>query len=63
MIVRRLRQVYSRDILFKEWMENEEIRPVLQQILEDKVVLTTAHHNSIMTKMPYYSHCNSLASG
>lgn len=55
MIVRRLRQVYSRDILFKEWMEDVEIRPVLQQILEDKVVITTAHHNSIMTKMPHCS--------
>ena len=55
MIVRRLRQVYSRDILFKEWMEDVEIRPILQQILEDKVVITTAHHNSIMTKMPHYS--------
>ncbi len=53
--VRRLRQVYSRDILFKEWMEDEKIRPVLQQILHDQVVITTAHHNSIMTKMPYLS--------
>ena len=50
--VRRLRQVYERDILFKEWMENEKIRPILKQILGDEVVLTTAHHNSIMTKMP-----------
>jgi len=55
MIVRRLRQVYRRDILFKEWMEELKIRPVLQQVLEDKVVITTAHHNSIMTKMPHYS--------
>ena len=54
-IVRRLRQVYSRDILFKEWMEDVEIRPVLQQILEDRVMITTAHHNSIMTKMPHNS--------
>jgi len=54
-IVRRLRQVYERDILFKEWMEDVQIRPVLQQILDDRVVITTAHHNSIMTKMPYYS--------
>jgi len=36
-------------------MENEEIRPMLQQVLDDQVVITTAHHNSIMTKMPYYS--------
>jgi phytanoyl-CoA hydroxylase len=53
--VRRLRQVYHRDILFKNWMENKKIRPILEQILEDKVVITTAHHNSIMTKMPYTS--------
>jgi len=55
MIIRRLRQVYNRDILFKEWMEDVNMRPVLQQILDDKVVITTAHHNSIMTKMPHYS--------
>jgi phytanoyl-CoA hydroxylase len=54
-VVRRLRQVYERDPLFKAWMEEEKIRPILQQILSDDVVLTTAHHNSIMTKMPYYS--------
>jgi len=53
--VRRLRQVYSRDILFKAWMEDEKLRPVLQQILNDQVVITTAHHNSIMTKMPHQS--------
>ena len=50
--VRRLRQVYERDILFKNWMENKKIRPILKQLLNDEVVITTAHHNSIMTKMP-----------
>ena len=55
MVVRRLRQVYDRDSLFKAWMENETIRPVLQQVLNDQVVLTTGHHNSIMTKLPYVS--------
>ena len=54
-VVRRLRQVYGRNALFQRWMENEEIRPALQQILHDDVVLTTAHHNSIMTKMPHIS--------
>ncbi len=54
-IVRRLRQVYDRDALFKAWMENIKIRPILQQVLDDQVVITTAHHNSIMTKMPFYS--------
>ena len=53
--VRRLRQVYSRDIIFKEWMEDEKIRPILQQILNDQVVIITSHHNSIMTKMPHTS--------
>ena len=53
--VRRLRQVYSRSPLFKSWMENEKIRPVLQQVLDEQAVLVTAHHNSIMTKMPYVS--------
>jgi len=53
--VRRLRQVYHRDIVFKQWMENKKIRPILEQILEDAPVLTLAHHNSIMTKMPHTS--------
>jgi len=54
-IVRRLRQVYKRDALFKAWMENKKLRPILQQVLDDQVVITTAHHNSIMTKMPHLS--------
>jgi phytanoyl-CoA hydroxylase len=36
-------------------MENEEIRPILRDLLEDEVVLVTAHHNSIMTKLPKQS--------
>ena len=53
--VRRLRQVYHRDIVFRQWMENEEIRPVLKQILGESPTITTSHHNSIMTKMPHTS--------
>ena len=53
--VRRLRQVYHRDIVFKEWMEHERIRPILAQILGETPVITIAHHNSIMTKMPHTS--------
>jgi len=53
--VRRLRQVYHRDIVFKRWMENKEIRPVLKQILGEDPTITIAHHNSIMTKMPHTS--------
>ncbi|RXJ86306.1 phytanoyl-CoA dioxygenase family protein [Arcobacter sp. CECT 8985] len=50
--VRRLRQVYDREDIFKEWMTNKQIRPILKQLLNDTPVLTLAHHNSIMTKMP-----------
>jgi phytanoyl-CoA hydroxylase len=50
--VRRLRQVYDREEIFRIWMTNEQIRPILKQVLNDDVVLTLAHHNSIMTKLP-----------
>jgi len=50
--LRRLRQVYDRDPLIAEWMCNMEIRPILTALLHDTPVLTLAHHNSIMTKMP-----------
>jgi len=53
--VRRLRQVYDRDIIFKNWMQNKEIRPILEQVLKEKPVLITAHHNSIMTKLAHTS--------
>ncbi|MFA9372704.1 MAG: phytanoyl-CoA dioxygenase family protein [Poseidonibacter sp.] len=53
--VRRLRQVYDREEIFKEWMTNSDIRPILKQVLNDTPVLTLAHHNSIMTKMPHES--------
>ena len=50
--VRRLRQVYNREEIFKSWMTDKKIRPILKQLLNDEVILTLAHHNSIMTKMP-----------
>jgi len=50
--LRRLRQVYDRRPEFREWMEDEALRPVLRQVLGESPVLTLAHHNSIMTKMP-----------
>jgi phytanoyl-CoA hydroxylase len=54
--VRRLRQVYDREEVFQKWMTNEKIRPILKQILNDNtLVLTLAHHNSIMTKLPHES--------
>lgn len=53
--VRRLRQVYDREEIFRLWMTNKDIKPILNQILKDKAILTLAHHNSIMTKMPFDS--------
>lgn len=50
--VRRLRQVYKREAIFKDWMEEKKIRPIFEQVLNDIPVLTLAHHNSIMTKLP-----------
>jgi phytanoyl-CoA hydroxylase len=50
--VRRLRQVYNREAIFQEWMRNPKIRDILKTLLHDTPVLTLAHHNSIMTKMP-----------
>ncbi|MGM0533799.1 MAG: phytanoyl-CoA dioxygenase family protein, partial [Campylobacterota bacterium] len=51
-VLRRLRQVYDRDEVFAKWMRERKIRPVLRQLLGQSPVLVTAHHNSIMTKMP-----------
>lgn len=53
--LRRLRQVYDREDVFKEWMTNSEITKIAKIVLEADVNLVLAHHNSIMTKMPYDS--------
>jgi phytanoyl-CoA hydroxylase len=53
--IRRLRQVYDRDILFKNWMENRIFCEYFKEILGDEPVVVSAHHNSIMTKMPHTS--------
>lgn len=53
--LRRLRQVYDRDKVFKKWMQYSKIRPILKQLLTEDPVLLLAHHNSIMCKLPYKS--------
>lgn len=53
--VRRLRQVFEREGVFKTWMLYPKIRGVLKTLLNDTPVLVLAHHNSIMTKMPQES--------
>ncbi|PHR59535.1 MAG: phytanoyl-CoA dioxygenase [Arcobacter sp.] len=53
--IRRLRQVYDREDIFKEWMRNKEIAPIIEQLLGKEPKLLLAHHNSIMTKLPHKS--------
>jgi len=53
--IRRLRQVYNREDIFKEWMTAQKIRPILEQLLGKHPYLLLAHHNSIMTKLPHKS--------
>lgn len=53
--IRRLRQVYDREDIFKDWMTNKEILPILEQLLGKEPQLLLAHHNSIMTKLPHKS--------
>ena len=48
--IRRLKQVYQREEIFKEWMINKEMHPILESLLKETPVLLLAHHNSIMTK-------------
>ncbi len=50
--IRRLRQVYDRDIVFRRWMESSLFCNYFRAILNDNPILVTAHHNSIMTKLP-----------
>lgn len=50
--VRRLRQVFGREEVFKMWMTYPKIHTILRTLLNDTPVLILAHHNSIMTKMP-----------
>lgn len=52
---RRLRQVYDREPLFRAWMQDAQMRPILRALLGDQPHLLLAHHNSIMTKLPHVS--------
>ncbi len=53
--IRRLRQVYDREEIFRNWMRDPLLREALADLLGDDPVLVLAHHNSIMTKMPEHS--------
>ena len=56
MTVRRLLQAYDRDRVFASWAENPELVSCIGNLVHsDRVFLTRAHHNCVMTKMPGYS--------
>ena len=50
--VRRLRGAYHRDACFREWAEHPSLVAGLAQLFDEKVCLTLAHHNCVMTKHP-----------
>jgi phytanoyl-CoA hydroxylase len=53
--IRRLKQAFSRDFCFVEWVSSPGLSNRLQQILGPSVVMPLAHHNCIMTKEPKHS--------
>ena len=56
MTVRRLLQAYDRHPLFAVWAEEPSLVSCIAQLLHsERVYLTRAHHNCVMTKMPGYS--------
>lgn len=52
--IRRLRGAYHRDACFRAWAEDRAQVAKLEQLLGEKVALTLAHHNCIMTKHPAF---------
>ena len=54
-IPRRLRDVYFRNSIFKEWMENIEVHKIVEKLLQKNVTIELKHHNSIMTKIAHKS--------
>lgn len=51
---RRLRSAYQRHECFRLWAEDKRLVKKLQQLFGEKVVLSLAHHNCIMTKHPHF---------
>ncbi|TXI82035.1 MULTISPECIES: phytanoyl-CoA dioxygenase family protein [unclassified Cupriavidus] len=52
--VRRLRQAYGRDEVFRRWAADPRIVATVEALLGEPARLTLAHHNSVMTKHPHY---------
>jgi phytanoyl-CoA hydroxylase len=52
--VRRLQSAYQRDDALRAWAEDSRIVTCMEQLIEEPVALTLAHHNCVMTKHPRY---------
>lgn len=52
--VRRLRQAYGRDQVFRDWATDPRLVAVVQSLLGEPARITLAHHNCVMTKHPHY---------
>lgn len=54
--IRRLKQAYNRDSVFRAIAERPDITAGIRQILDSKsLILNPNHHNCVMTKLPQYS--------
>lgn len=53
--VRRLKQAFTRDFVFSEWLRWPPLTSRLRQILGPELICPLAHHNCIMTKEPRFS--------
>jgi phytanoyl-CoA hydroxylase len=52
--VRRLRAAYQRDPAFRAWAEDPRLVAWLRELLGERICLTLAHHNCVMTKHPNF---------
>jgi len=52
--VRRLLNAYARDSLFAQWATDPRIGQWLARYFDEPAVLSTVHHNCVMTKHPAY---------
>ncbi|MCA1324087.1 phytanoyl-CoA dioxygenase family protein [Herbaspirillum sp. alder98] len=51
---RRLRAAWQRDPVYRQWAGDARLVAILQQLLEEPVCITLAHHNCVMTKHPTF---------
>ena len=54
--IRRLKLAYSRDEVFKNWINNQKVIQVLKDLFQsEKIFFVQSHHNCVMTKQPRFS--------